>query len=382
MTTTSSGSPYSGRQRLLAVFKGEPVDRIPVAPFVHANLVRAYFGLSNDTDVVEKTVSVYEAFGLDLIHRNCTPTCDDLNLAGDGWKPEIAKTLEGRNETTRTVIRTPGGTLEQVHQLTWFSPYDAESTAVDYLIKSETDLDLLVRYQPPVGVVDASPIRKARLAVADEGLIAPWVQGAFNHVAFYFRRIDDLLTDAMLNPPFYHRMMEYFLERNQAFIGQLIEAGVDILSYAGNIGSAKMIGEGFFREFVLPYERRLIQFIESKGVFVLYHNCGYARRLLHAYNELGMTAYESLTPPPYGDTDLDEAFEILDPKLVLIGNVDQIEFVVKATPAEIRRRVAEVLDKARRRGRFILGTSDYFNEFTPHENIRAFADTGRECGWY
>ncbi len=372
----------SGRDRLLAVFNRAPVDRIPVAPFIHSNFVRAYFGQQDDANLIDKTVSIYEAFGLDLIHRNCTPAYDDLDLAGDGWRAEITRAVDGRNETTRTVLHTPQGRLEQLHQLVWVSPYDAESTAVEYLIRSETDLDLLARFQPPVGNVDVSPIRKAKEVVGDKGVIAPWVQGAFNHVAFYFRRLDDLLTDAMLNPPFYHRMMEYFLSRNQAFIAQVVDAGVDVLSYAGNVASAKMIGEGFFREFVLPYERRLIEFIESRGVFVLYHNCGYARKLLNAYNELGMTAYESLTPPPYGDTDLDEAFEILDPGLVLVGNVDQIAFLVKASPADIKRRVAEVLRKAKQRGNFILGTSDYFNEFTPHENIRALAEAGRECGWY
>ena len=41
------------------------------------------------------------------------------------------------------------------------------------------------------------------------------------------------------------------------------------------------------------------------------HNCGYARNLLPVYPSLGLLAYESLTPAPYGDTILEEAVEEL-----------------------------------------------------------------------
>ena len=78
--------------------------------------------------------------------------------------------------------------------------YDAENSATDYPIKTERDLDILMRYQPPVGEVDCTDIRVRGEVVDDEGIIAPWIQGAFNLAALYYRKVDDLLVDALRGP--------------------------------------------------------------------------------------------------------------------------------------------------------------------------------------
>jgi uroporphyrinogen-III decarboxylase len=235
-----------------------------------------------------------------------------------------------------------------------------------------------------VGTVDTAGITKAKRLVCDtgRGMIAPWIQGAFNHLAFYYRKLDDLLMDAMINAPFYNRMMEYFLERNKQIIAQYINARVDAFSYAGNIASGKLIGVEFFQKYVFPYEKHLIDFIKSKGVYVQYHNCGYGMRLFPAYKDLGMNVYESMTPPPFGDTDFELAIEVMPKLITLSGNIDQIEFLKTATPMQVRQKVKEILEKAKKRGNFILSTTDYFGEGTPHENIFAFAQAGKEYGVY
>jgi uroporphyrinogen decarboxylase len=153
-----------------------------------------------------------------------------------------------------------------------------------------------------------------------------------------------------------------------------------MLSYGGNIASAKMVGAEFFREYVFAYEKRLIDYIQSRGGRVLYHNCGYARNLFPLYHELGMHAYESLTPPPQGDTALEEALDVIGPEAVLHGGIDQIRFLMSARSADVKAKVRGLLDVARTRDNYIPGTSDYFHEDTPHENIAAMAEAGREFG--
>lgn len=369
----------TGRQRLLAAIAGDEVDRIPVAPFIHVNFVQAFHG-DADADAVILTGEVYEHFGLDIIHRNCTPGHDEIGLPGSDWQVERRIQHSGRNSTTWTTVRTPGGELTEVSQINWVTDYDAESSPVDYFIKSEDDLDILMAYQPQTEPFDTTPIRRALDAIGDRGIVAPWVQGAFNHAAYYYRRVDDLIMDALTSPEFYHRMMEYLLYRNRAVVDRMIDAGVDMLSYAGNIASGKMVGEGFFREWVLPYEARLIKHIQDRGVPVLYHNCGCAKGLFSAYRGLGMQVYESLTAPPYGDTLIEDAFELLGDEVVLMGGIDQIEFLRKASADEIETAVERLLPRAKKRGRFILGTSDYLAEDTPHINVMALARSGREHG--
>ena len=95
-----------------------------------------------------------------------------------------------------------------------------------------------------------------------------------------------------------------------------------------------------------------------------------------------MNVYESLTAPPYADGDLKKAFEAFDNDIVLSGNVDQIDMLVNSTPSEIRKKTKEIIDIAKPYGNFILSTSDYLSEGTPHENLRAMADAGLEFGSY
>ncbi|MGQ9501783.1 MAG: uroporphyrinogen decarboxylase family protein [Anaerolineae bacterium] len=372
-------SELTGRQRLLRVFHQQPVDRIPVAPFIHVNFVKEFYG-SHEVDWVVHTPEVYRHFGFDIIHRNCTPAPDIYGPSGPDWELEVIRKQNGRDETVTTMIHTPVGTLRCVEALRWVYEYDAENSLIEYPIKSESDLEIMMRFQPPPIPPNTEDIQRAKAAVGDDGIIAPWIQGAFNLVAFYYRRLDDLLLDALSNPTFYNRLMSYAIERYKTHIQAMSEAGVDVFSYGGNIANARLVGPEFFARFVLPYERQLIEFIQSYGVAVLYHNCGRARKLLPLYPTLGMRAYESLTPPPYGDTILAEAVEIFGQKITLSGNIDQIDLLRHGSADEIRTQVRQVLDTVRGRAHFILATTDYFNENTPHDNIYVFAEAGREYG--
>jgi uroporphyrinogen-III decarboxylase len=103
---------------------------------------------------------------------------------------------------------------------------------------------------------------------------------------------------------------------------------------------------------------------------------------MHLYNQLDIDVWGYLTPPPFGDVDLDEALRVIRPDLVLRGNIDQVEFLVKASPEDIRVKVRELTEKVKPRGNWILSTTDFFLDGVPYGNIEAFAEAGREFGPY
>lgn len=372
-------SEMTGRERLLRAFHQQPVDRIPVSPFIHVNYVKEFYD-AHDIDWVEKTPEVYRHFGFDVIHRNCTPVPPVYGPASDDWEIETLEETSGRDTLTTTIIHTPEGDLRSVEAVNWVYEYDAEAATTEPPVQREADFELFVRYQPPIEPVDVSDIQRAKASVGEHGVVAPWIQGAFNLVAFYYRRLDDLLVDALLNTSFYHRMMRYFLDRYKTFVQQIIDASPDVISYAGNIANGKLVSPKFFRTYILPYEKEFVQFIQDQGVVVLYHNCGYARNLLSLYPVLNLGAYESLTPPPYGDTLLEEAVQVFGTDTTLSGNIDQIKQLRVGTVEEIEASVKRVLDTVRGRCHFILATTDYFNEDTPHDKIHLLAEAGHRYG--
>jgi uroporphyrinogen-III decarboxylase len=103
---------------------------------------------------------------------------------------------------------------------------------------------------------------------------------------------------------------------------------------------------------------------------------------MHLYNQMGMDCWGYLTPPPFGDVDLAEALRVIRPDMALRGNIDQVEFMIKATPEQVRNRVREVLLQVKPRGNWILSTTDFFFDGTPYENIVAFAEAGHQYGDY
>ncbi len=207
----------SPRETLLRLFRQQEVDRIPVSPFIHVNHVKEFFG-SHEVDWVAKTPEVYARYGFDLIHRNCSAAYDAYGPPGPQWDLRIERTQNGRDLSTITAIRTPTGDLRCREELRWVYEYDAEASAVEYPIKSREDFERFRAFQPPLGRAEVTDIRRAKQAAGEAGVIAPWIQGAFNLLAIYYRKVDDLLTDALLDPGFYHALMRHFLDRYKAFV--------------------------------------------------------------------------------------------------------------------------------------------------------------------
>lgn len=363
---------------------GKPPGYIPVSPFIHVNFINSFYAAAKNggqCDPVMCTPDVYRHFGFDVIHRNCTPSFDFVDREGADWS--ISKQSEESDDTSRTdwEIKTPGGRLYQVWHTTQISPYDAESSPTEYLIKSARDFHLCREFMPPPLRVDLDPIIRAKAAVGESGVVAPWVQGVFNFVAFYFCKLDTLLTIALTDEPLYRDMMEFFLTMNIEYIDRVLDAEPDLLSYGGNIAGGTVVGPDFFRTFIAEYETRLINHIQSRGAGVLYHNCGKAAHLLPIYAEMGLAAYESLTPSPHGDTDLSAVLGLFPEQTVLLGNIDQIELLMTGPPRKIHDEVKNVVQQVRKLNRshaFVMATTDYIHEDTPHEHIFALSRASRE----
>ena len=290
-------------------------------------------------------------------------------IEGPDWEPEVIEAGDAASKVVTVTAATPGGTLRRVTRSDRLYEYESSCFLVEPPIKTAADLDLCIRYQPPVPKIDMSEITRARTLVGDDGIVAPWAQGAFNEIA-YLVRGHAVLLDPLDDEGFYRELISYFLARNAQKLGQFIAAGADFISLGGNEANGAAVGPEYFRRHVLEHEVRLMRAIHAFGGRAIYHNCGFGMLLLPVLRAIGMDVYESLTPPPFGDTLLEDALRIME-GIALMGGIDQIDFLRKATPEAIRRRVGEMLAIAAERGRFIVGTSDYINEHTPIENLRA-----------
>ncbi len=389
----------NGRERLLRTLRGERADRVPIAPFLYHNAVYEMFDYvpkidtffdPPDFDVIEKFVEYCDHFGFDVLHSlgsvwdfwaaRSTQADGTILHAQDGWDVHITDERRGDDTRRTVVIETPGGQLRLVEVYQRTSKHLIVCAPEEYIIKEPRDLDLLQRYMPPADAMDCGLIRRARAATGDRGLVATCTNGAFNQAAV-FRNVEQLMADPMEDDGFYRELMDFIVgwvvRRNQRFT----DAGADVVELGGNLAGSS-VGPRFFRDHVMAYEQRVIGAIHEAGAPVIYHNCGTAARILPLYNEMDIDCLGYLVTPPFGDVDLDEALRILRPDMALRGNIDQVDFMVNATPVQVRERVRGVLGATRQRGNLILSTTDFFFDGTPYENIEAFAAAGREFGAY
>lgn len=380
-----SQSIMTARDRLLGSFRCLKVDRIPVSPFIWINFVNWFFSTNfslADEILDEKLFEVSRLIGFDPIVRTCGAISANTLESSSGWDVHTEYSSPSpNNRVEKITIKTSAGSLSQSMGLKKVTPYDELSAETEHFIKTPQDLELFMRHQPHSDALDYSRITRCREMVGDDGITAPWLQGVFNTCA-RLAGLENMMIWTYEQPEEYREFMRYNTKRIADRGIQMARAGADVISYEGNMATATMVGPAFFREFVLEYEKEAIKEIRSAGAEVLYHNCGDCNALLSVYNDLGITALESLTPPPFGDCDIHHAKAVLSKNIAVSGNIDQIEFLLSSSPQEVFNSAQALIKIWKDRGGFILATSDYLMEGTPMENLRSLVNAAHELGCY
>lgn len=380
----------TGRERLTITFKGQKADCIPVSPFIWVNNVYEMFKYRpnidrnlnpDDFDFPGKYVKFHDYFGWDVLFSGGLLWDNYIPATNDNWEVTIIREGDADNQRRVTKVKTPEGILQQIQNFKRSSEYLIVFAPVEYLLKTKKDFEIFARYVPPAKYCDLDIISRAKKAVADKGLVNPAIMGVYNTLN-QFRKLEDIMMDPIIDEGFYREMMEFFLAWNvKHIIEDVIPAGADSIELGANLATSG-VGPKFFEQYVLDYENRFAKSIRNAGAFVVYHNCGDAQTIMHLYNKLLINVWGYVTGPPFGDVILDDVLKIIRPDMALRGNIDQVEFLRKASPDKIKERVKALLEKVKPRGNWILSTSDFFFDGTSYDNIRAFTEAGMEFGKY
>ncbi|RKY04031.1 MAG: hypothetical protein DRP56_10615 [Planctomycetota bacterium] len=377
----------TARERYIRLFRGEPIDRIPVCPRVFKNVVFEYNKTKDLQDeFVERVIDYYRVFNFDIIDWNCSPQpafrMQDLLLEGPNWHPEIRIDESDKKKDEIVTVNTPKGQLRRILRTTITGEWEVESALVEYPIKNRKDFDIIVEFMPEPYQIDTFSIKKTKELIGNDGIVSPAIPGAFNLLGHCYRPLENLLMDAMMEPDFYHDMMNYFVSRTFNYMQQIIDVGIEFLEFGANMANGIVVSPDYLVEHILPYENKLADFAQNQGVLTLYHNCGHAKNHLDVYGQLHHRAWGYLAPAPHGDVVLDDVIKKVPKEMILWGHVDQIDFLRQASPEEIQQRVKYICEKMKPRGNFILGTTDYLEVNTPPENLHALVEAGHKYGRY
>jgi len=238
------------------------------------------------------------------------------------------------------------------------------------LLADKTRLVGLKMPEPLTGGRMEDRVRAAELfrqRVGGQKIIEGWIEGPCAEGAD-LRGISSLMMDFYEDPAFVRDLFEFATEMELNFARAQIEAGVDLMGVGD--AAASLIGPALYQEFVLPYERRLVDGIHRLGVAVRLHICGNTRAILGDAAILGCDIVDLDYPVPVA-----KAREQMGSQQILLGNIDPVSVLQDSGPEQIYNAVEQCHRQAG--SRFIVGAGCEVTRGTADENLRVLTEYAR-----
>lgn len=332
----------NSRERVLCLLTQRPIDCLPVMlitmMFAADQIGRKYLDYAMDSRVLAEA-QVHTATVFDFDHVSC-----------------ISETREAPD---------CGAEVE------YFEDQPPSVIASRALLTDKTVLARLEAPDPSVGKRMSDRLNGLRLlkeSVGNDKILEGWVEGPCAAAAD-LRGLSNLMVDFYDDPAFVRDLFEFVLDLGVRFAHAQMEAGADIIGIGDS--PASLVGPQIYREFVIPFENRLVGEIHAAGGRVCLHICGNTRRLLADMGRLGCDIVELDSM-----ASLSEARAQMSFGQVLLGNVDPVRVVRGGTPESVYAAVAECHRQAG--AQFIVGAGCEIPLGTPPANLKALVRYSRE----
>ena len=152
----------------------------------------------------------------------------------------------------------------------------------------------------------------------------------------------------------------------------------DAVNVSSAFAGAGFISRDMYRDYVLPYEQRVVQFVQENKLPAYVHTCGAIGDRLDLMLEGGYDGIDALDPPPLGTVDLAEAKKKYGKRFFFKGNLDAVNEMLQADDATFARAVQERLAIGKRGSGYILSSSCSVAPHVLPERLKAmlrFAET-------
>lgn len=334
------------RERLMVTLRGEPVDRPPV--------------------------SFYELNGLDENPANDDP----FNIySHPSWRPLIELTLE---KTDRIVMRgvpfmdMPPDPLDELttiethykngnrftscsiragkRLLTSHTRQDPDVNTVwtlEHLLKDTDDLRAWLKLPEREfgGEPDVSKVLETEQILGDTGIVMINTADPLCLVAPLFE-MGEFTVMAMTEPALFHQA----LEKSARLLYKKTEAVAKALPgrlwriCGPEYASPPYLPPEYFREYVVRYDKPMVEAIQRHGGFARIHSHGRLRDILDDIVSTGCMGLDPIEPPPQGDVALRYVRENYGKQLVLFGNLE-VSDIENLPTDQFEEKVATALEE-------------------------------------
>ncbi len=332
----------NGKDRVLALLEGTPVDCLPLMPITMmfaadtAGIPYKEYA-TNHQALVEAQLRTAEKYDFDYVSAISDPAREAADL---------------------------GATIE------WFDNQPPAIVESQALLEDKSQLatltlpDLTVPGRMQDRVQGVSLLKKK---VGEDLIVEGWVEGPCA-MAADLRGVNTLMLDFHDDPAFVQDLFEFVVTMEISFAKAQIEAGADLIG-VGDAASS-LIGPRRYEQFVFPFEKRLIESVQEMGARVRLHICGNTRKILRWMGECHAEIVDLDFMSP-----MDEGRKEMGPGQVILGNIDPVRILRDGTPEQIHSALEDCFQAAQ--PHFIVGAGCEVPRGTPVENLQAMIQFAR-----
>jgi len=367
----------NSKERMMIALRKATPDRLPVT--VHQWQKYHLDKYMRNLDVVEASKLVgldcsylyYEDYGWiwDLKNKG-------IRKISDNWVIDTKlEHSDSCNKLFSHTIKTPKGELKLKT-----ARNDKTVWVVDYPIKHMDDIKLL-KYMP-INYINKKELSKAYDYLGDNGILRGFLWGEQPgcwQQACALHGTEKMIWAAIDEPDWVHEFLKILLDKKLSWIElNMKNAKFDIIENGGGDASSTVISPKIFKEFCLPYDRKIHNALHDFNQLAVYHTCGGMYGLFDLIIYTNTDASETLTPKSQGgNIDGPELYEAMHGKVALIGGLAQ-NIIENGKIDEIKKETRKLFNIFGKEGGYICSVCDHFFD-APVENLITFAETAKDC---
>jgi len=195
----------------------------------------------------------------------------------------------------------------------------------------------------------------------------------------YLRGMDNFLMDMAGNikmaEAIISEVCEFLLEVNRRLLEETtIKA--DVFATYDDVASQEglMFSPQLFKKYFLPYWKKIISMVKSKGLIFGWHCCGNVNEVLPLMIDAGIDMFD-VVQTSAKDMEIEKFYKKFGKNVCINGAIDVQKLLVSGTLKMVKEEVKKIKNLWGNRGGAIIGPSHEVLPETPIENVLAIYNT-------
>jgi len=133
-----------------------------------------------------------------------------------------------------------------------------------------------------------------------------------------------------------------------------------------------MLSPSDMRKYVFPWHKKIVEVIHKQNKPAILHSCGNLETVIEDIIE--DMKYDAKHSFEDNILPVEEAYERWASRIAILGGID-LDFICRSTPEKITKRCSEMMERAKDRGGYALGSGNSIPEYVTDENYFAMINS-------